>query len=146
MRFSASPVWQIGGQLQSGSELIMFLCLFRMIVRNGFQSFSFAACRTVLHTTVGTCCRGGFRRAFLSEGHGTAMRESAVGVPPNPALQYVLCWQLAFLFHFFGNVGFCPFSILSVGNFGGIGFCGSLGVSFGFSFLLIVFLFKCYYY
>jgi hypothetical protein len=35
--------------------------------------------------------RGGFRRAFLSEGHGTAKRESAVGVPPNPALQYVPC-------------------------------------------------------
>jgi len=46
--------------------------------------------------TVGTCCRGGFRRAFLSEGHGTAMRESAVGVPPNPALQYVPCYRLAF--------------------------------------------------
>lgn len=29
---------------------------------------------------------GGFRRAFLSEGHGIAKRESAVGVPPNPAL------------------------------------------------------------
>ena len=37
-----------------------------------------------LTVTVGTCCRGGFRRAFLSEGHGTAKRESAVGVPPNP--------------------------------------------------------------
>jgi len=49
--------------------------------------------------TVGTCCRGGFRRAFLSEGHGTAKRESAVGVPPNPALQYVLCYGLGFI-HF----------------------------------------------
>ena len=37
-----------------------------------------------LQATVGTCCRGGFRRAFLSEGHGTAKRESAVGAPPNP--------------------------------------------------------------
>ncbi len=44
-----------------------------------------------LGITVGTCCRGGFRRAFLSEGHGTAKRESAVDVPPNLALQYVLC-------------------------------------------------------
>ncbi len=34
--------------------------------------------------------RSGFRSAFLSEGHGTAMRESAVGEPPNPALHYVL--------------------------------------------------------
>ncbi len=40
---------------------------------------------------VGTCCLYGFRGAFLSEGHGTAKRESAVGIPPNPALQYVLC-------------------------------------------------------
>lgn len=50
-----------------------------------------------LQLMVGTCCRGGFRGAFLSEGHGTAMRESAVGVPPNPALQYVLCYRLAFI-------------------------------------------------
>ena len=27
--------------------------------------------------TVGTCWRCGFRRAFLSEGHGTAKRESS---------------------------------------------------------------------
>ncbi|OFX35818.1 MAG: hypothetical protein A2W95_04675 [Bacteroidetes bacterium GWA2_40_14] len=52
---------------------------------------------STLQVTVGTCCRGGFRRAFLSEGHGTAMRESAVGVPPNPALQYVLCYGLNFI-------------------------------------------------
>jgi hypothetical protein len=55
-----------------------------------------------LPPTVGTCCRGGFRRAFLSEGHGTAKRESAVGVPPNPALQYELySGQLIFLFILF---------------------------------------------
>jgi hypothetical protein len=53
----------------------------------------------VLAVTVGTCCRGGFRRAFLSEGHGTAKRESAVGVPPDPALQYVMCLLLGFIFH-----------------------------------------------
>ena len=51
----------------------------------------------ILLVTVGTCCRGGFRSAFLSEGHGTAMRESAVGVSPNPALQYVLCYRLVFI-------------------------------------------------
>ncbi len=51
-----------------------------------------------LPITVGTCCRGGFRSAFLSEGHGTAKRESAVGVPQNPALQYVLCYQQLFIF------------------------------------------------
>ena len=49
-----------------------------------FQFMSFVVCLLHLAVTVGTCCRGGFRRAFLSEGHGTAMRESAVGVPPNP--------------------------------------------------------------
>src|SRR5690606_12643398 len=40
------------------------------------------------------------RRAFLSEGHGTAMRESAVGVPPNPALQYVHCYAFDFFIFF----------------------------------------------
>ena len=55
-----------------------------------------------LPLTVGTCCRGGFRRAFLSEGHGNAMRESAVGVPPNLALQYVLCYH--FVVFIFPNV------------------------------------------
>ena len=49
-----------------------------------------------LLTTVNYKLRGGFRRAFLSEGHGTAMRESAVGVPPNSALQYVLCYATNF--------------------------------------------------
>jgi len=61
-------------------------------------SFKQIAVRFLDSLTVGTCCRGGFRRAFLSEGHGTAMRESAVGVPPNPALQYVLCYALVFIF------------------------------------------------
>jgi len=28
-----------------------------------------------------------FRRAFLSEEHGTAKRESADGAPPNPVMQ-----------------------------------------------------------
>ncbi len=50
-----------------------------------------------LAVTVGTCCRGGFRRAFLSERHGTVKRESAVGAPPNPALQYVLCYRAYFI-------------------------------------------------
>lgn len=39
--------------------------------------------------TVGKCCLGGFRRAFLSVGHRTSKRESVVGEPPNPAWQYV---------------------------------------------------------
>ena len=37
---------------------------------------------------VGTYCRGGFRSAFLSKGHGTAKRapkpRGTVGEPPNP--------------------------------------------------------------
>jgi hypothetical protein len=47
-----------------------------------------------LLVTVGTCCRGGFRRAFLSEGHGTTKRESAVGAPPTPPCNmYCVCAQ-----------------------------------------------------
>jgi hypothetical protein len=34
--------------------------------------------------TVDICCRGGFRRALLFEGHGTAKRESVLGAPQNP--------------------------------------------------------------
>ena len=50
----------------------------------------------MLAVNAGTCCRGGFQRAFLSEGHETAKRESAVGVPLNPDLQYVLCCVVVF--------------------------------------------------
>lgn len=35
--------------------------------------------------------RGGFRRALLPEGKGTVKRESAIGAPPNNALQNVQC-------------------------------------------------------
>jgi hypothetical protein len=52
-----------------------------------------------LAVTVGTCCRGGFRRAFLSEGHGTAKRESAVGVPPNPPCN-MYCVKASFFSRF----------------------------------------------
>ena len=74
----------------------------------GISYFLVANCPILLSlfhlaVTVGTCCRGGFRSAFLSEGHGTAKRESAVGVPPNPALQYVLCYALIFILHFSMN-------------------------------------------
>ncbi len=31
-------------------------------------------------------------------GYETAMREFAIGVPPNPALQYVLCCVVVFLY------------------------------------------------
>ncbi len=51
-----------------------------------------AVCGFTATYRVGTCCRGGFRRAFLSEGHGTAMRESKDGAPPTPQcnLQFVI--------------------------------------------------------
>jgi len=44
--------------------------------------------------------RGGFRGAFLSEGHGTAKRESDVGEPPNPPcnMYFGMGW---FFFYYF---------------------------------------------
>ncbi len=46
------------------------------------------------------CCRGGFRRAFLSEGHGTAMRESAVGTPLNPPCNMYIVTNSNFSFFY----------------------------------------------
>ncbi len=48
--------------------------------------------------TVSTCCRGGFRRAFLSEGHGTAKRESSERHTTNPAMQFANCYALNFIY------------------------------------------------
>ena len=52
-------------------------------------------------TTVGTCCRGGFRGAFLSEGHGTAKRESSERHTTNPAMQFTIVTASILFFYCF---------------------------------------------